>query len=145
MAAGAIAAQPNAMGFTGAAPGVQLGMFRVTCDGHFASDVMADAIYRALNEGADIITSSLALPGGWPDSLLSSTASRAVDSGVVFVQGAGNDGTLGLFSHLDPAVGTGVISVGSMNSSVSAEIVIEAKYTIDSGSAVPFPFYPTVS
>ncbi|EFY87880.1 subtilisin-like protease [Metarhizium acridum CQMa 102] len=142
-AAGIIGARPNPMGFTGAAPGAQLGMYRITCSGEFPSDVMVDAIYRALEEGVDIISSSAGLPGGWPGSLLSSAATRVVESGVVFVQGAGNDGELGLFSQLDPAVGSGVISVGSVHSRVSPELVVEAKYTIGNGSEVPFLFYPT--
>ncbi|KJK79864.1 hypothetical protein H634G_04103 [Metarhizium anisopliae BRIP 53293] len=143
-AAGIIGTRPNAMGFTGAAPGAQLGMYRITCSGEFPTDVMVDAIYRALADGVDIISSSAGLPGGWPDSLLSSAATRAVESGVVFVQGAGNDGTLGLFSHLDPAVGNGVISVGSVNSRVFPQLINEAKYTIGNGSEVPFHFFPTL-
>ncbi|KAM3550855.1 hypothetical protein MY1884_008032 [Beauveria asiatica] len=143
-AVGIIAAQPNELGFTGAAPGAQIGMYRVTCSGEFATDVMVDAIYRALNENVDIISSSLVLPGGWPDSLLSSAATRAKESGVVFVQGAGNDGKLGLFSHLDPAVANGVISVGMVHSRVYPQIIDEAEYTIDNTSAATFHFYPTV-
>ncbi|EJP62369.1 serine endopeptidase [Beauveria bassiana ARSEF 2860] len=142
-AVGIIAAQPNEMGFTGAAPGAQIGMYRITCSGEFATDVMVDAIYRALNENVDIISSSAGLPGGWPDSLLSSAATRAKESGVVFVQGAGNDAERGLFSHIDPAVANGVISVGSVNSRVYPQLLNEAKYTIDDTSAVPFHFYPT--
>lgn len=143
--AGIIGKQPDALGFTGAAPGAQLGMYRITCSGSFASDVMVDAIYRALNEGVDIISSSAGLPGGWPDSLLSAAAARAVESGVVFVQGTGNDGEAGLFTLMDPAVGHGVISVGSVRNRASADMVNEAKYTIgDDGIEVPFHFHPTI-
>ncbi|TQV93744.1 subtilisin-like protease [Cordyceps javanica] len=141
--AGIIGAQPNVLGFTGAAPGAQLGMYRISCSGEFHTDVMVDAIYRALGENVDIISSSAGLPGGWPDSLLSSAATRATESGVVFVQGAGNDGELGLFTHLDPAVASGVISVGMVNSRVAPQLVSEAEYTIDNAPAATFHFYPT--
>ncbi|KAM3503384.1 hypothetical protein MY11210_008736 [Beauveria gryllotalpidicola] len=142
--AGIIGAQPNVMGFTGAAPGAQLGMYRITCNGDFPSDVMVDAIYRALNEKVDIISSSAKLPGGWPDSLLSSAAKRAEESGVVFVQGAGNDGTLGLFVNTDPAASNSVITVGAVVNRVSPDILDKGEYTIDNASAAPFNFYPTL-
>ncbi|KHN97426.1 subtilisin-like serine protease PR1C [Metarhizium album ARSEF 1941] len=140
--AGIIAAQRNDLGVVSAAPGAQMGVFRITCDGFFASDVMVDAIFRALAEGVDIITSSVVLPGGWPDSLLSSTASRVVDSGVVFVQAAGKGG-LGLFSLSDPAAGNGVISVTSMQSRVVLMRAGVATYAADNGSQVSFPFHPS--
>ncbi|KAG8419116.1 hypothetical protein J3459_022471 [Metarhizium acridum] len=141
--AGIIAAKPNPLGFTGAAPGVQLGMYRVACNEVLPSDILVEAIHLALKEGVDIISSSVGNPGGWPDSLLSKTAMRAVDQGVVFVQGAGNDGEGGLFSNLDPAVSPGVISVGMMQNSVVPSLLNASKYTIDNEPEVAFPFYPT--
>ncbi|KID82619.1 subtilisin-like protease, partial [Metarhizium majus ARSEF 297] len=140
--AGVLAAQLNPMGFIGAAPGVELGMYRITCEGSFPSDTMIDAIYRALNESVNIISSSSALDGGWPDSPLSRAVSRAVESGVVFVNGVGNNAEFGLFATIDPSAAHGAIGVASVMGASYAGLGIVAEYTIDNGSAVSFPLYP---
>lgn len=139
---GLIAAQPNELGLIGAAPGVELGMYRVTCDGHFTSDIMIDAVYRAHQDGASIISSSLGHHGGFKAGLLTDAASRLTASGVVFVQAAGNSGGRGVFTLLDPAGGPGVITVGSMKNAVSMEFLYQAIYTIDGSEAVSFSVWP---
>jgi len=80
--AGIVAAQStgNLFGFTGAAPDVSLGAYRVFgCDGATGDDVLMSALYRAYDDGNDIITMSLGSPSGWSGSASAggSTAARS--------------------------------------------------------------------
>ncbi|PHH79017.1 hypothetical protein CDD82_2710 [Ophiocordyceps australis] len=125
----------------GAAPDAELGMYRITCTGIFTNDVWIDAVFRAHDDGATIISSSAGNPGGWTTSMLSEAAQRLVDAGVVFIQGAGNDGLTGAFSLLDPAFARSVVAVGSANSLVEPRLVAEAVYAVDGGEETPFLFW----
>ncbi|KAJ6437307.1 MFS transporter [Purpureocillium lavendulum] len=116
--AGLIAAQNNDIGLVGAAPGAELGMYRISIDGRLTTtDIMIAAIYRAYDDGATIISSSFGMFGlGWADTPIAEAASRVTSRGVVYVQAAGNDGEQGAFTTLDPAGSPDVISVGSISS-----------------------------
>ncbi|PHH63643.1 hypothetical protein CDD81_5624 [Ophiocordyceps australis] len=142
LVSGLIAAQSNNdYGMLGAAPDAELGMYRITCTGQFTNDVWIDAIFRAHDDGATIISASSGNPGGWASSMLSEAAARLVAAGVIFVQGAGNDGATGAFTLLDPAPARGVITVGSVNNLVKPRLVAEAKYVVDGGESEPFIFW----
>lgn len=67
--AGIIAASANEQDyFTGVAPNVTLGAYRVMgCGGGVANDVLLQAFMMAFESGADIITSSLGGGGGWSE------------------------------------------------------------------------------
>ncbi|KAJ2617038.1 hypothetical protein H4S08_000522 [Coemansia sp. RSA 1365] len=103
----------------GVAPGATLGMYRVfscTKDDVLstADDIILQGIEAAYADGHDII--SLSLGGGaWPEEPLSVACSKIVEQGVVVVAALGNDGIGGLHTAAAPAVGHGVISVGSVD------------------------------
>lgn len=82
--AGIIAAQPgNAFGFSGNAPGVTLGAYRVIgCDGSVANDVVIAAYNRAYEDGSDIITCSVGDASGWSEEPVNVAMQRIVEAGV---------------------------------------------------------------
>ncbi|KAK1985464.1 subtilase [Colletotrichum cereale] len=114
--AGIIAATANPMGFTGAAPGVRLGMYRTFgCGGVTTGDVLLAGVVRAFEDGSDIITGSVGGSNGWAGEAFSVAVSRIVDAGVPCTFAAGNlvGGTEGLFGVSTPSTGEGVISISS--------------------------------
>ncbi|KAI9506729.1 peptidase S8/S53 domain-containing protein [Coemansia spiralis] len=103
----------------GVAVGATLGMYRVfSCpvDGNVYSsdDIILQGIEAAYQDGHNII--SLSLGGGtWPEDPLSVACARVVEKGIVVVAAIGNDGDNGLYTAGSPAVGEGVIGVGSVD------------------------------
>ncbi|KAJ1952074.1 hypothetical protein EC988_003752, partial [Linderina pennispora] len=115
--AGIIAAQGPKV--TGVAPDATMGMYRVfSCpkNGHNPSsdDVILSAVEAAYKDGHDILSLSLG-GGGWPEDPLAVACSNLVKKGVIVVAANGNEGTSGLFTAGSPALGRGVISVGSVD------------------------------
>ncbi|KAI9506891.1 peptidase S8/S53 domain-containing protein [Coemansia spiralis] len=106
----------------GVARNVTLGMYRVFgCPGtdpgagQTSDDFIIKGIEMAVADKSDII--SLSLGGGsWSDGPSSIAASNAVKQGIVVVAAVGNDGTGGLHTVSAPAVGNGVLGVGSVDS-----------------------------
>ncbi|KAK2034880.1 subtilase [Colletotrichum zoysiae] len=120
--AGIIAAMANPMGFTGAAPGVKLGMYRTFgCSGVSTGDAMLAGVVRAFEDGSDIITGSVGNYNGWPGEAFSVAVSRIVKAGVPCTFAAGNQvgGTEGLFGLSNPSTGEGVMSISSYQSAVA--------------------------
>ncbi|MDP9261194.1 MAG: S8 family serine peptidase, partial [Actinomycetota bacterium] len=115
--AGIVAAKAaSANGVTGVAPDASILAYRVFgCNGSTGDDVIIAALERAYNEGARVLNMSLGDAfnnfASSPDALASSAL---VANGVVVVASAGNSGANGLFSVGAPSVGTGVISVASV-------------------------------
>ena len=115
--AGIVAAKAaSATGVTGVAPDAQILAYRVFgCNGSTGDDIIMAALQRAYNEGARVVNMSLGDAfnnfASSPDAQASSTL---VSLGVVVVASAGNSGANGLFSVGAPSVGTGVISVASV-------------------------------
>lgn len=103
----------------GVAPGATLGMYRVfSCpvNGEVSSsdDIILKGIEAAYKDGQNVI--SLSLGGGaWPEDPTAVACSKLTRKGVVVVAANGNDGESGLFTAGSPAVGHGVISVGSID------------------------------
>ncbi|KAL5085448.1 hypothetical protein Trisim1_010558 [Trichoderma cf. simile WF8] len=114
---GIIGALPNPMGFTGAAPGATIGMYRVFgCSGDVGADVAIAAVNKAYEDGADIITISLGGSSGWTEDSFSVAVSRVVEAGVPCTVANGNSGSGGLFVAGTPANGKGVTAVSSVES-----------------------------
>lgn len=66
--AGIIASNMNEWGFTGVAPDVEIGMYRaVGCEDQTTSDLLIQAHMMAYEDGADIISTSLGIRGGWSE------------------------------------------------------------------------------
>ncbi|KAJ2690504.1 hypothetical protein GGH99_002619, partial [Coemansia sp. RSA 1285] len=103
----------------GVAPDATLGMYRIFgCDSASGagstSDVMIlKGLEMAVKDKLDIINLSLG-GGSWPDEPVSVAAANIVKNGTVVVAASGNDGQGGLFTAGSPAVGNGVINVGSV-------------------------------
>ncbi|KAJ6441546.1 subtilisin [Purpureocillium lavendulum] len=134
--AGIIAAQAtgNLFGFTGAAPDVSLGAYRVFgCDGATGDDVLMSALYRAYDDGNDIITMSLGSPSGWSERPWAVAVSRIVARGVACTMSAGNEGDRGLFYTGGAADGLGVASIASYENTITPTLFYNLTYTVDGG------------
>ncbi|KAG6112642.1 hypothetical protein E4U14_001966 [Claviceps sp. LM454 group G7] len=141
--AGIIAAQPNPMGFTGAATGVTLGAYKVFgCEGHAADDIILDAFNKAFEDGANIITASLGEPEGWSEGPWALTASRIVQHGVPVTVAAGNDGQNGLFFLNGGASGKGVTAVASYDTIEAPLLSYHSSYNINGGRKIDFLYTP---
>ncbi|MEV6330845.1 type VII secretion-associated serine protease mycosin [Streptomyces sp. NPDC051909] len=114
--AGIIAARPRkGTGFVGLAPEATIIPIRQNDEKNSGkSDTMALAIEHALAKGAQVINISqdTTQPLG-PESSLGKAVAKAIDSGVVVVASAGNDGMDGKLKNTYPAAFPGVIAVAS--------------------------------
>ncbi|KDN39168.1 subtilisin-like protein [Tilletiaria anomala UBC 951] len=135
---GIIGAQDKRYHLVGVAPGATLGMYRVFgCTGGTADDVLMKAMETAYEDGADIISISIGAPAGWTESPTAKVASQIAKKGRVVSVAAGNDGYAGMFFPSTPAVGSDVISVGSVDNAYY--IVFNA--TISGASTGSVPYY----
>ncbi|CAI6089470.1 unnamed protein product [Clonostachys chloroleuca] len=129
---GIIAAQNNTMGFTGAAPGVNLASYRVFgCYGSVTDDILVAAFTRAYEDGADVISLSLGSPIGWSEHPWSAVISRIAEAGVASVVAAGNDGAAGAFYHSSPADGKNVAAISAIENIVTPVFMRLSNYTVD--------------
>ncbi|KAG5984996.1 hypothetical protein E4U55_002103 [Claviceps digitariae] len=141
--AGIVAAQENIFNFTGTAPGVTLGAYRVFgCHGSAGNDVLIAAFNQAYQDGANIITSSVGEPNGWAEEPWSATVSRIVDKGVPCVISAGNEGDQGLFYASAAANGRHVAGIASYDNVVTPTLYSLSKYQIDNGPEQTFGYMP---
>ncbi|KAG6149185.1 hypothetical protein E4U37_006981 [Claviceps purpurea] len=139
--AGIIAAQNNSFGFTGTAPGVSLGAYRVLgCDGGAGNDVLIAAFNKAYQDGANIITASLAAPNGWVGDPFAGAVSRIVDKGVPCVLAAGNEGEVGIFYASTAANGQHVSAIASFDNTEPPYFLHVSKYQIDNGPEQSFGY-----
>ncbi|KAI0181121.1 subtilisin-like protein [Hypoxylon sp. FL1284] len=138
---GIIAAQANELGFTGTAPGVTLGMFRVFgCTGGASNDVLIDAYMQAFEAGSNIITASIGGSSGWSEDPWSVAVSRIVEAGVPCTVSAGNDGSVGMFYASTASNGKRVTSIASIDSEVTPLLLTESDYAIDGGDNETFGY-----
>ncbi|CAO3633996.1 unnamed protein product [Mucor hiemalis] len=114
--AGVIAAEDKEYNWSGVAPGVTLGMWRVYgCKTQVSpNDVLIKAMEMAYKAGMDVINISLGVSGGWAEDVLSVVADRLVAQGVHVITASGNIGTSGIFLTASPATGRNVIATGSI-------------------------------
>lgn len=138
---GIIAAQANELGFTGAAPGVTLGMFRVFgCTGGAANDVLIDAYMQAFEAGSNIITASIGGSSGWSEDPWSVAVSRIVEAGVPCTVSAGNDGAVGMFYASTASNGKRVTSIASIDNEVTPLLLTESSFAVDGGDEQSFGY-----
>ncbi|KAG5953461.1 hypothetical protein E4U58_000391, partial [Claviceps cyperi] len=139
--AGIVAAQNNSFGFTGTAPGVFLGAYRVFgCDGSAGNDVLIAAFNKAYQDGADIITASLGGPSGWAEDPWSDAVSRIVDKGVPCVLSAGNEGEMGIFYASAAANGQHVSAIASFDIVQVPLLLSRSKYQVNDGPEQSFGY-----
>ncbi|KAF7551263.1 hypothetical protein G7Z17_g5119 [Cylindrodendrum hubeiense] len=138
--AGIIAAQENSMGFTGVAPDVSLGAYRVFgCDGEAGNDVLIAAFNQAYEDGADIITASIGGASGWSEEPWSVAVSRIVEQGVPCTVSAGNSGDVGMFYASTAANGKKVMAIASYDNSQYVALLNTSHYTVnDSSTKIEF-------
>ncbi len=114
MVAGIIGAiKDNSKGIAGIAQNVKLMVIKANNpgEGTFQDSSIVEAIYYAVDYGADII--NLSLGGTYPNPLTKTAVAYAVNHGVAVVGAAGNDGTDEL---IYPASFPDVISVSAVSS-----------------------------
>lgn len=127
---GIIMAQANDAGFTGVAPGVTYGMYRVFgCKGDTSTDLLMAAAARAADDGADIISSSVGGAYGWTDDGFSYVLGKlANEKGIIPMVAASNDGEYGAFYS----------SSASNNPSVNAIAAVDLPETKGTGNTPSF-------
>jgi subtilisin family serine protease len=80
----------------GVAPEASLRSYKVFgCEDGTAEDIMAQALIKAHEEGADIISASLGSTIGFPENIVAATISKVTKMGTLVVGSAGNTGQLG--------------------------------------------------
>lgn len=145
--AGIISARPNAFGFIGVAPDARLGAYRVVdCLGYGTEETIAAGMLRAFDDGNDILTLSISVPGGIPDSFVSLTASRIVAAGVPVFVAIGNTGELGtMFDPVAPADGRLVSSISSFNALQEPHVYAVGEYSVGHGKPEEFGWVPLLN
>jgi subtilisin family serine protease len=137
--AGIIAAQTNAFGFTGAAPGVTIGAYRVFgCGGEAGNDVLIAAYNQAYEDGSQIITASIGGASGWSEDPWAVAVQRIVEAGVPCTVSAGNDGDAGIFYASTAANGKKVTAIASVDNTESPMVLLNASYTTGNSSTDAF-------
>ncbi|KAG8953405.1 hypothetical protein FRC04_002247 [Tulasnella sp. 424] len=134
---GIIGANANEYNFTGAAPSVDIGAYRVFgCEGSAGDDVIIAALTQAYNDGADILSLSLGGAQGWSEAPSSVVSSNIAAKGRIVTIAAGNDGTYGSFYASSPGAGKEVISVASVE---NTQLTVQTA-TLSNGHA-PIVYY----
>jgi len=130
----------------GVAPKVDLLSYRVFgCEGSSSTDVILEAMERAMDDGADVVNMSLGASFmTWQDYPTAQMTETLVDKGVTVVISAGNEGEAGLFSSGAPGVAEGAITVGSVdNTHRSAPFATAAGADRPYGAASGAPLPPS--
>ena len=105
----------NEFNMTGVAPEATLYAYRVySCYGYTDSVILYEAMARAYDDGADVISLSIGEIGPWSSTEFSVIASRLAERGKVLTISVGNDGRSGPMMVNSPATGKEVIAVGSV-------------------------------
>lgn len=143
--AGIIAADSAAPQFTGVAPNVTLGIYRVFgCTGSTSDDVLIQAFMMAYEAGAEIITASVGGNSGWSEQPWAVAVSRIVDAGVPCTVAVGNDGENGVFVASAAATGDGVTAVASVDNVVTPLLVKNATWSANNSTAQTFGWIPYI-
>jgi len=117
----------NGGGIKGVAPEVSLGAYRVFgCEGTSSSDVIIEAMERALADGMQVVNQSLGAARQWPQYPTAQASTRMVNKGVVMVASIGNNGPGGSspdaqFAAGAPGVGAKVIGVASYDNTQATQ------------------------
>lgn len=118
--AGIVAANMNALNFSGVAPEATLFAYRVFgCTGSTQSSIIIQAMLQAHQDGADVISISIGGGAAWTTDAEAVVASRLTDAGVVVSVSQGNSGDSGLWYTSAPQLGLGVLAVASVNNVVT--------------------------
>ncbi|KAJ5600180.1 hypothetical protein N7450_001247 [Penicillium hetheringtonii] len=135
---GLIAAQPNPYGFTGVAPNVTLGHYKIlgTPKVKLGTDLVSAAFKKAYEDKADIISASFGTYRGWSDEPWGQLVQRLADAGLPSIIASGNDGSLGLFLASNGIDNSAGIGIGSFNNKYSPLLLTGATYSTPNGTHV---------
>ncbi|KAJ3111154.1 hypothetical protein HDU96_005938 [Phlyctochytrium bullatum] len=114
--AGIIGGYDPAAKFTGVAPNVTLGAYKVFgCSGGARTDHILMAIQKAYDDGMDVINMSLGSDSGFPSGPEEVLIDRLTRLGnVIFVIAAGNSGSFGYGLVAGPSVSSTALSVAAV-------------------------------
>ncbi|KAJ5152667.1 uncharacterized protein N7482_009145 [Penicillium canariense] len=128
---GLIAAQPNPYNFTGVAPNVTLGHYKVLGKPsvHTGTDIVAAAFKKAYEDKADIISASFGTYKGWSDEPWGQLIQKLAEVGLPSFIASGNDGSLGLFLASNGIDNSAGIGIGSFNNLYSPLLLTGASYS----------------
>ncbi|KAL0939944.1 serine endopeptidase [Colletotrichum truncatum] len=100
--------------FTGVAPEAELYLYKVFSQlGSTDDATLIDALIRAYEEGADVITASIGGAGGFSGGPWATVASRIAEQGVVVTISAANSGVEGPIYGSSGAAGKEVLAIAS--------------------------------
>ncbi|KAI9483063.1 MAG: peptidase S8/S53 domain-containing protein [Benjaminiella poitrasii] len=118
--AGIIAANDKLYNFTGVAPEVTIGAWRVFgCDGATSNDLIIKALISAYETGCDIINLSLGSSSNWAEDPTSIVANRISERGIIVIGAAGNDGVEGAFYISSPSTGLNTVAAASVDNDLA--------------------------
>ncbi|KAI8872247.1 subtilisin-like protein, partial [Ramicandelaber brevisporus] len=103
-------------GFSGVAPGVALGVYRVFGCGaspQTDAEVIVMAMQAAYRDGMNVINLSIGGGSAWPEYPTAAAGSYLSSRGTIVVGSAGNDGPMGAWDIGAPGVGRQVLGVSS--------------------------------
>ncbi len=128
---GLIAAQPNPYNFTGVAPNVTLGHYKVLGKRvvKTATDIVTAAFKKAYEDKADIISASFGTYKGWSDEPWGQLIQSMAAAGLPTFVANGNDGSYGLFLASNGIDNSAGIGIGSINNRYSPLLLTRATYS----------------
>lgn len=128
---GLIAAQPNPYNFTGVAPNVTLGHYKVIGKPivKTGTDIVTAAFKKAYEDKADIISASFGTYKGWSDEPWGQLIQKLAEAGLPSFIATGNDGSYGLFLASNGIDNSAGIGIGSVNNRYSPLLLTGASYS----------------
>ncbi|KEP49742.1 minor extracellular protease vpr protein [Rhizoctonia solani 123E] len=135
--AGIIGVEPNnPWNISGVAYKSEINAYRVFgCSGGVPDDILIASLLRASKDGNDVITLSLGGVAGWTESASAVITSKIAEKGRIVTIAAGNDGDYGAWYTSGPGTGLDVISVGSVDDTVSQL----QNAIVSNGRKIPYP------
>lgn len=138
----AMQAGSNPYRLSGVAPEVTIHAYKVFGQGdEAAEDILIAASHRAVDEGADIITSSIGGPGGWSDGPWSVVMSRIVEQGIPCTLAQSNEGSTGPFKTGSAADGFNVTAVAAFDNTHNTFPLLASSFSVDDGDPERFGYY----
>lgn len=138
----AMQADSNPFGLSGVAPEITIHAYKVQGPVQdVTEDTLIAAFHRAVDEGADIITSSIGANGGWSDGAWAVVASRIVAQGIPCTLSQGNEGNVGPFTGDTAADGFNVTAVAAYDNTHNTFPLLASSFSVDGGHSQRFGYY----